>query len=121
MRWSKVMLAGVVLGGAACAPTVHVTPLEGAFPPRRTVEELAVFSTRTPECPYQELAIVTAYQGELAPFTDLDGVLEALKEEAREMGADAVVGLRLVNRGGDSPRDGYTGTAIRFTDEGCMR
>ena len=77
------------------------------------------FSTQAPKCPYRELAIVTAYEREL--FGDLDAALEALKDRSRAIGADAIVGVHLVNRGGDSTRQGYSGTAVRFNDETCVR
>jgi hypothetical protein len=108
--------AGIV---TACAPTVQVTELTGAFEPRRSVEDVAVFTTLTPDCPYREIAIVNAFEAN-SPFSDLDDVLAAMKEKARGVGADAVVGVRLVDRGGESTRKGYSGTAIRFEDEDCM-
>jgi hypothetical protein len=120
MRWSKMASLALMLIATGCAPAVHVTELGGTYPPRPESQDVAVYSTKTPTCAYRELAIITAYQGELGGFMDLDTVLAALKERAQGIGADAVVGVRLVNRGGDSPRDGYSGTAIRFDDETCM-
>lgn len=109
-----------ILGSFACAPSVHVTRLGGPFEPRQGVSEIHVFSTQTPECEYSEIAIVTAYQGGLFGGT-LDGAMDVLKEKARHIGADAVVGVRLVAKGGEDARRGYSGTAIRFKDPSCMK
>lgn len=111
---------GVVAVTSACAPKVQVTELNGTFEPRRNLTDVAVLTTRTPDCPYQEIAIVTAYKGDFPEFSHMDDVLTALRERAHAIGADAVVGVRLVNRGGESAREGHSGTAIRFKDANCM-
>ena len=122
MNRHRATLAAVVFAAAACGPTVHVTNLGGTFPPRRAADELTVFSTKVPECPYGELGIVTAYRSQVATPTAMDEALDLLKERARSLGADAVVGLRVVSGGGgggEAMREGYSATAIRFTDEAC--
>ena len=121
MRWSHAVASAMVLIASGCAPNVLVTPLGGTFPPRRQVQELLVFSTQTPASSYQELAILTAYQGEVGKATEMENVLTTIKERAHSLGADAIVALRHVNEGGAVTRDGYSGTAVRFTDEACMR
>jgi hypothetical protein len=120
MRWTAAVLTSVVAVTSACAPKVQVTELNGTFEARRSPTDVAVFTTQAPDCPYQEVAIVTAYQGDFPAFSDLDDVLAAVRERAHEIGADAVVGVRLVNRGGDSAREGYSGTGVRFEDADCM-
>jgi len=121
MRWSPVVASAIMIVASGCAPYVQVTPLGGTFPARRQVQDVPVFSTQTPTCPYQELAILTAYQGQLGRASEMANVLTAIKERAHSLGADAIVGLRQVNAGGPAPRDGYSATAIRFSDEACMR
>lgn len=119
---SRALLVGVVLVAAACGPTVQVTSLGPAFPPRRSAEDLVVFSTRVPECSYGELGLVTAYRADLGASSAMESALHALKERARSLGADAVVGLRVVSGGtAGNTREGYSATAIRFTDEACTR
>jgi hypothetical protein len=81
---------------------------------------VAVFSTQAPECAYREIALLTAFGGDLNPH-DLDAVLAALRKRAWEIGADAVIGLHVVHRGGEPPRSGYSGTAIRFVDDTCRQ
>lgn len=119
---SRALLVGVILVAAACGPTVQVTSLGPAFPPRRSAEDLVVFSTRVPECSYGELGLVTAYRADLGASSAMESALHALKERARSLGADAVVGLRVVSGGtAGNTREGYSATAIRFTDEACTR
>ena len=112
-------LAVVVAASAACAPSVGVTPLGGTFEPRPDLAEVAVYTTQVPECPYREIAIVTAYKAELRPDKGLNDVLAALKKRARTLGGDALVGVHLVHSGGESSRAGYSGTAVRFTEDTC--
>lgn len=116
-KTSAAIVALVIVGSSACAPPVHVTKLDGPFTPRQPASEIRIFSTKMPQCEYSEIAIITAYQ---APAVGtLDGAMEALKAKARELGADAVAGVRLVPKGGDDRRHGYSGTAIRFKDPSC--
>jgi len=102
-----------------CAPSVDTTMLGGPYPPRPPDEEILTYSTRLPECPYAEVAVLAGFESDLTRL--LDDTLEALKAEARRLGADAIVDFRRIERGGESRRSGYTGTAVRFTDEGCRR
>ena len=120
MRWRIACCASLaILSVAACAPTVTVTKLDGTFAPRPGLDEVAVYTTQVPECPYREIAIISAFENDLIAGGELDSVLAALKERARSIGADAVVGVHLVNKGGESNRGGYSGTAIRFTNDEC--
>lgn len=121
MRRLRAVATAMVLVSGGCAPSVLVTPLGESFPPRRAVHELLVFSTQVPACPYQEIALVTAYQGDLGWATDMERVLSALKREAGSLGADAIIALRHVNESRATTHDGYSGTAVRFTDPACMR
>ena len=120
MRWSPAVMSALLLIASGCAPYVQVTPLGGTFPPRRQVQELLVLSTQVPACPYQELAILNAYQGEMGGANEMEKVLTAMKERAQSLGADAIIALRQVSGGEGVTREGYSGTAIRFTDEACM-
>lgn len=117
---SLVLGACVVLLGA-CAPRVQVAMLGEVGEASRLAgpEDMALFSTRTPECPYREIALVTAYADEI--LGDPDEALEALKVRAWELGADALLGLRTVNSGGEDPEEGYSATAVRFERDDCLR
>jgi len=120
MNWSGAVASAMALIVSGCAPNVLVTQLGGTFPARRQLGELQVFSTQTPACPYQEVAILTAYQGQVGKATEMENVLAEVKQRAHSLGADAIIALRHVSEGGEVTRDGYSGTAIRFNDEACM-
>lgn len=116
----RALIAGLVLAAAACGPTVQVANLGPTFPARRPAEDLIVYSTRVPDCAYGEIALVTAYRGDMVGDAAMDRALDALKDRARSLGADAVVGLRVVSGGmAGNTREGYSATAIRFTDQAC--
>jgi hypothetical protein len=112
----------------ACGPAVRSAPFK-SVPARPPDHEIMLFSTKLPSCPYDEIGLVTAkpeYR-----WNSHEDVLEALKQRARKMGGDAVVGLsqqQTVNGGtvwgstvNINSSDALTGTVIRFTEEGCKR
>ena len=84
-----LLTALVVAALSACAPTVEVTPV-GELPPTSANGEVAVYTnfSEVPQ-PYRELAELSASRLE-AEFTD-EWLRERLTDEARELGADAVV------------------------------
>ncbi len=111
-------MVALTLSLSGCGPNVHVTPLSGAYPPRQDGTEVTVSSLVTPECPFEEVGLVTVRE-----TLDVNGeaVLEAMKQEARRLGGNALLRLRQVPR---SPKDGARGlsaTVVRFTEEGCQR
>jgi len=119
MSVSRLFLAVASTAAFGCAPAVDTTMLGGPYPPRPPDEEILTYSTRLPECPYAEVAVLAGFESDLT--RSLDDTLEALKAEARRLGADAIVNLQRIERGGESRRSGYTGTAVRFTENGCRR
>lgn len=110
-----LLLAAAIAG---CAPTIDATPLGGPYPPTPPREEILKYSTKMPECPYVEVAVLAGFESSLG---SLDATLRALEERTRDLGGDAIVRLTRIEKGGESPKSGYTGTAIRFTEEGCRR
>lgn len=121
--WSMVAL-GVALSLIGCGPAVRSTPFE-TFPPHPADHPIGIYSTKTPECPYEEVGLVSARR-RYALVMSMSDVLEALKERARAMGGDAVMG---VSEGAEVSGDGedvtstpvLSGTVIRFTEEECTR
>lgn len=121
--WSIVAL-GVALGLIGCGPAVRSTPFE-TFPPRPAEHPIAIYSTKTPECAYEEVGLVSARR-RYALVISMSDVLEALKERARAMGGDAVMG---VSEGAEVAGSGedvtsapvLSGTVIRFREEDCTR
>lgn len=85
---------------------------------------------RVPECPYQELATVTASEGALAG--GVNTYLPAMKRRARELGGDALVGYKTANTTAGyvavAPNvtaavDGeiHSAVVVRFTKPDCMK
>jgi hypothetical protein len=103
---------------AGCAPTIDTTRLGGPYPPRGAQDDILVYSTRMPECPFVEVAVLAGFEGNLG---SLETTLKALQERTRALGGDALVRLTRIEKGGDPPRSGYTGTAVRFTQDGCRK
>lgn len=114
-RLTPVLVATTI----GCAPAIDTTHLSGPYPPSAADTEILKYSTKMPECPYVEVALLAGFEAELG--SSLDDTLRALEERTRRLGGDAIVRLTRIERGGDSSKSGYTGTAIRFTEEGCRR
>jgi hypothetical protein len=130
MRVSRLspLIAGVSLVVTGCAPSVQATRFS-QLPPRPTDQEVLLYSTKIPECPYDEIGLVSGKPR--TPWTSGDRVLAAVRARALELGGDAIVGLGQVRRvtGGtavgesvslDTTTD-LTGTIVRFTDPDCRR
>ena len=111
------MVLMTLVGVAACAPHARVTPLRQAFPPSPENQEILVFSALLPECPFQEVALITGYRGVLS-WSD-QGVLEEMKARARRLGGDVLVDLRHVTVSEDESEAELTATVGRFTRVDC--
>ncbi len=84
-----------------CGPTVGVTQLSGAkYPPREKSCKLEVMTTPPADRKHQELAMIDIASGQtMFDGKDLESMLPSIKEQACELGADAIV-LRNVEAGG---------------------
>jgi len=108
----------------ACAPALRSTTFQ-SFPPQPTDYPIAIFRTKLPECPYDEVGIVSSRQRN--KLISMASVMEALKSRAREMGGDAIVALSesnevqgLIGQSGLVDRDSVlSGTVIRFRSRDC--
>lgn len=124
-QWRLVATAGFLLAG--CGPAVQSTPF-ASFPARPAEHPIRLYSTKVPECPYEEVGLVSARRryGLVVSMTE---VLEALKARAREMGGDAVLRVsegRVVSGGGQdavtvSSTSVLSGTVIRFARPDCRQ
>lgn len=122
--WSTIALA-MVLGLASCGPAVRSTPFN-AFPARPAEHPIRIYSTQKPDCRYEEVGLVSARR-RFAWLVSMSEVLEALKQRARAMGGDAVLGVSErseVSGGGQdlatvSSEPVLSGTVVRFTENGC--
>src|SRR5262245_24203250 len=75
---------------AGCAPQIQSARLvDGIFQPIN--DEVRVYSTVRPECPYQEIALITGTRRN--SWNNLDDVLSAMRVRARALGGDAIVAL----------------------------
>jgi len=113
----------LVLGAAACSPAVSSGKFSSQpFPP--TSGEITLYSTKVPTCAYDEIGLVHVKRRH--GFTDLQDLIDAMRERAREMGGNAIVGVGLAARVEGSSdtinldRD-VSGTVIRFQQPDCTR
>src|SRR5688572_3859763 len=113
----------LVLGAAACSPAVSSGKFSSQpFPP--TTGEITLYSTKLPACAYDEIGLVHVKRRH--GFTDMQDLIDAMRERAQEMGGDAVVGVGLavrVKTGDDNittDRD-LAGTVVRFQQPDCKR
>ena len=113
---------------ASCGPSIDSARFDGAPRPQPRTAEVQIFSAKLPECPFEELGIVTGKRKVV--WTSLDEVLDALRVRAREMGGDAIVRLGAAeavsagmypNGTSVNTSPSLSGTVIRFTDPGCVR
>jgi hypothetical protein len=114
----------VVLLAAVCGCTAATRATRfAAYPPRPADHEIRIYRTTVPEEPYEEIGIVSSRQRN--KFISMEAVLESLKQQAREMGGDAIIGLTEANEAqgfvGDTgilDRDPVlSGTVIRFLED----
>ena len=152
VRSATLSLALPMLAG--CAPTVDVFPLDEPSPaplPVARTQPVRLYLEDGPRCRYERVARVTVTPYTVGDVLWTGQVASMLRARAREMGADAVIGLRLVTEDGDSRlvtsgqrertrdstrsrstvaettavehtrREWLEGTAVRFVEEGCRQ
>ncbi len=115
MRYTSPLILIIVL---ACAPKTRTIMLGAERTPDTDPTEILVYSSKVPECPFEEIALVTAVQGEFDYRGGLEAALEALKQKAHALGGHAIVGLE------DRPKTkaegpSLSGTVVRFTSDDC--
>ncbi|MBB4637403.1 hypothetical protein [Longimicrobium terrae] len=118
-----LILAGSVLALAACTPTVESASFAAGMAPRPADAPIVIYQQNRPTCAFTEVGWVSGTKTLSA--TTPDEVLAAMRERARAMGGDAIVGLV---SGGESLTVGnevvqssalFKGTVVRFNDPGC--
>ena len=84
MRSAAVLM---VVGAAACGPSLDVVMTNPAPRPlvARASAQVELYTTRAPDRPYVEVAVITASRGRAHQH------LDALREKGGELGCDAVV------------------------------
>lgn len=126
-RLAEVALLCLILGIlAGCGPRVRSAQFGEQPAPREGGPPIQVLSTKLPECPYEELGLVRVEKGH--GLTSLQAMLDAMRDRARRMGGDAVVGVGhisavegSVSAGTVTTAGGLAGTVVRYTDAACMR
>ena len=117
-------LSAFILAICGCAPALRSTVFQ-SLPPQPVDHPIAIFQTKLPDCPYDEVGIVSSRQRN--KFISMASALAALKTRAREMGGDAILGLGernevqgFVGSTGVMDRDPVlSGTVIRFRERDC--
>lgn len=109
-----VAIAGLVMAG--CGLHMTTTEIARPYPSLPPSTPIAVMSVGIPQCPFEELQLVTVFET-LDVFGD--DMLAAMKDEARRVGGHALVGLREVYVDDDDDR-GLTATVVRFVEQDCM-
>ena len=101
----------------ACATRVRSVLFDPAhpLPPKPADAAVVMFSIQRPECAYQEIGTVSAAGGKPEEIT------LRIRERAREMGGDAIVGIAQSLTDHSHTRTTLTGTVIKFREPSCMR
>jgi hypothetical protein len=121
-----IFLAAVLL--AACGPTISSSHLNDSprAMQRRLPSTVELFTTRVPDRPYVEVAMIETRQGHMTGETSED-VFDMLRGQAAEMGCDGVVLLGANDAVESDPTSsgprtrvrtlhGYRGTCIMWRD-----
>jgi hypothetical protein len=121
------VLAGLL---SACAPavdTVRLSPVP--YPPRPADFRIRMYSTERPQCPFEEIGTVRARKPNW--FVSMEDVAESVRQVARELGGDAVIGVTNASQISGGTVIGssvsvdtdpvLSGTVIRFTADDCRQ
>lgn len=129
MRVKRIfVISGLCLLG--CTPATRVVRLSPTeYDPRPEHYPIRLYRESLPECPYEEIGIVTSRQRH--KLISMDTVAESLREKARELGGDAVIrlseqdqiqGAVVSSSEVKLDRDPVlSGTVIRFTRPDCRQ
>lgn len=127
-RWRVALLVSLGLACAACGPRIREARFR-TYPPRDASHEILVYQTTRPECSFEEVGTITVEKRNA--FVSSQEMLDSLRERARRMGGDALLGLAEGNRvAGAAPvgaaiavanRQTFSSTVIRFADDSCRK
>jgi hypothetical protein len=121
----RVLRPLLLLSLAGCGPAVQsmlfVSPAPTPKPPGYPIR---IYSETRPECPFEEIGRVSSRKR--GTLVSMDKVTESLRERARKMGGDAIIGLgerpsivESTVAADDVPV--FSGTVVRFEDPNCTR
>src|SRR5687768_2958759 len=86
---APAVLATLLSGCAPSVDTVRLSPV--AYPPRPADFRIRMYSTERPRCPFEEIGTVRSRKPGF--WVSMDDVAEAIRDVARELGGDAIIGL----------------------------
>lgn len=122
------MAALVVPMLAACVPsvdTVRLSPVR--YPPRPDDFRIRMYSTQRPRCPFEEIGTVRSRKPGF--WVSMEDVAESVRDVARELGGDAIIGVTNATQLNGGTVIGSTvsidtdpvlsGTVIRFKEDDC--
>lgn len=118
-------LSLIVILTSACGVAVRATPFSpGQYAARPAEAPVQMFSTKVPECAYEELGLLRAEPR--SGFTRWQSVVDEFLERVRRMGGDGVilrqgVELRASGEGEVVTEEVLSGTVIRFERDECRR
>lgn len=114
LRGLTALSLSLVLAG--CGVQMRTTQLSRAYRPLPHDAQIQVSSVGMPQCPFEELALVTIKES-----LDVRGeqMIWAMEDEARRLGGHAIVQLRQVWFDDDDDQQGLSGTIIHYTDPSC--
>lgn len=90
MKVARIFVAAVALAITACAPSSHI--LTGTPRPAISPSEVKIYSTPPPQ--YQEIALLDAHSSSAfgpGGQKSIDKVIERLKVEAAQLGANGII------------------------------
>ena len=123
----RICACAVTLITIGCV-SARVTPYDPTpiMDHRTPTDLIKFFGNEHPRCQYKEVGRVTARGDFLSSWSR---VVHRVREEAHDMGGDAVIGINestrisgpVINRGSVSTteRNSLTGTVIRFVNPNC--
>jgi hypothetical protein len=117
---------------AACGPAVSSGSYGPEQPqPRAGDAPVRIYQAARPNCAFEEIGMVRG--SPRTRFDSLDEIFDAMRSRARAMGGDAIVGLSIQERRGETVvvangpmpvasttgSTTYSGTVVRFVDPSC--
>jgi hypothetical protein len=115
----------MVIGCAPSVDTVRLSPVR--YPPRPHDFRIRMYSTERPRCPFEEIGTVRSRKPGF--WVSMEDVAESVRDVARELGGDAIIGLTNTTQLNGGTVIGSTvsidtdpvlnGTVIRFREDDC--
>ena len=121
----SVLAVPMLIGCAPSVDTVRLSPVR--YPPRPADFRIRMYSTERPRCPFEELGTVRSRKPGF--WVSMEDVAESVRDVAREMGGDAIIGVTNATQLNGGTVIGSTvsidtdpvlsGTVVRFKDDDC--